>query len=227
MHVLDVGSGTGDDVRAIAELVGPGGTVTGLEPSRSLLDAARARGVPANVRFEHGTAQRLPFADETFDAVRAERVLQHLRDPQLAVVEMKRVLRPGGTALTFDQDWKTVMLSGADPDVTETILASALSRVTQPRAGSRAQTLMRAAGLCAVHTLAVVGRATLPVAFATFIDSAVDAAIADRAIDEAAAKAWLFDLLLADRRGEFFFGVTVITAIGTRGGLDDLIDTVR
>ena len=48
MRVLDAGCGTGDDVRAIAEIVGANGHVTGIDSSRTMIEEARARGVPAN-----------------------------------------------------------------------------------------------------------------------------------------------------------------------------------
>ena len=216
MRVLDIGCGVGDDVRAIAELVGSTGTVVGLEASLSLLDEACRRGTPDNVEFIAGTGEDLPFDDATFDAVRAERVLQHVVDPSAVVNEMYRVVRDGGTVLTFDQDWKTVMVSGADPVVTESILSSAVSHIRQPRAGSRAQTLLRAAGFSSVEIVAVVGRAELPVAFKMFLESAIDAAIIDGSVDTDTAKRWLLDLMHADRNGEFFFGVTAITALGRK-----------
>src|SRR5579872_1062657 len=79
MRVLDVGCGTGDDVRAIAEIVGTSGKVVGIDPSAAMIREARTRGVPGNVEFLEASAESLPFESASFDASRAERVFVHLR----------------------------------------------------------------------------------------------------------------------------------------------------
>ena len=90
-QVLDVGCGTGDDVRALARIVGATGLVVGIDSSQTMIDAARLRSVgQSGVEFHIGDAQRLDFADDTFDACRTDRVLQHLSDPQKALREMAR-----------------------------------------------------------------------------------------------------------------------------------------
>ena len=61
MRVLDAGCGTGDDVRAIAEIVGPAGHVTGVDSSRTMIEEARVRGVPANAAFVAADAGALPL----------------------------------------------------------------------------------------------------------------------------------------------------------------------
>src|SRR5262245_54965706 len=64
--VLDVGCGAGDDLRALAALVGPTGRVVGVESSAEMLAQARerTRGLPVDVRMGH--AQRLDFPDGSF-----------------------------------------------------------------------------------------------------------------------------------------------------------------
>lgn len=92
--LLEVGCGLGDDARRLAALVGPAGRVVGLDASTALLE--RARSTPSPVEWVAGDVQALPFADATFDAARTERTLQHVADPDAAVAEMARVVRPGG-----------------------------------------------------------------------------------------------------------------------------------
>ena len=75
MDVLDIGCGTGDDVRAIGLIVGPGGRVVGLDSSAAMVEEARKRGGDPNISFVHASATDLPFDDATFDACRAERAL--------------------------------------------------------------------------------------------------------------------------------------------------------
>ena len=96
------------------------GWVTGIEPNARLraLAASRAEshGIP-NVSFIDGLAGALPFADSSVDLVWCERVLQHLSDPQAAIDDIARVLRPGGRAVLLDADQETRIISELEPDV--------------------------------------------------------------------------------------------------------------
>ena len=95
------------------------GWVTGIEPNARLraLAASRAEnnGVP-NVSFIDGFAGALPFEDSSVDLVWCERVLQHLNDPQAAIDDIARVLRPGGRAVLLDADQGTRIMSDLDPE---------------------------------------------------------------------------------------------------------------
>jgi len=117
MHVLDVGCGTGEDVRGLAVTVAPAGSATGVDPSATMLAEARRRGraVRTTARLVRSTADRLPVADASLDLVRCERVLQHLVEPAGAVREMARVLRPGGRVGLIDTDWRTLATWPGDP----------------------------------------------------------------------------------------------------------------
>ncbi|HEX4814163.1 MAG TPA: methyltransferase domain-containing protein [Nonomuraea sp.] len=99
-RVLDVGCGTGYLSRVIAPVVGPGGHVTGLDPSPAMIDYARRR-APSNCSYELGEGQRLPFPDGSFDLVVSSLAVHHMpaeARPE-ALRQMFRVLRPGGRLL--------------------------------------------------------------------------------------------------------------------------------
>jgi ubiquinone/menaquinone biosynthesis C-methylase UbiE len=91
-QALELGCGTGEYTVLLA---GTGATMAALDISAELLDAARARRLPAAVQFLRGDAERLPFPDGRFDAVVGNAVLHHLR-LDAALREIRRVLRPGG-----------------------------------------------------------------------------------------------------------------------------------
>lgn len=95
LRVLDVGCGDGAYSIHAARL---GATVTGLDISSAMLDAARKRAVAAGVSVEwrEGRAEALPFQTASFDVVIAVSVLCWVPDGAAAVREMARVLRPGG-----------------------------------------------------------------------------------------------------------------------------------
>jgi SAM-dependent methyltransferase len=92
---LDVGSGPGNVTAALARVAGPDGLALGVDISEPMLArAVRAEAGP-QVGFLRADAQRLPFRDETFDAVVSIAMLQLIPNPSEALAEMARVLRPG------------------------------------------------------------------------------------------------------------------------------------
>jgi ubiquinone/menaquinone biosynthesis C-methylase UbiE len=104
--VLDVGCGTGTLLLAAAERVGPSGAVHGIEPSPEMAAHARHKATAHRVLLAvvEGSADRLPYAPASFDAVFCTLVVHHLpRSMQAgAIREMRRVLRPGGRAVLVD-----------------------------------------------------------------------------------------------------------------------------
>lgn len=92
---LEVGVGTG-------RFAGPLGVDTGIDPAPNMLAMARERGVNAEV----GTAENIPFEDESFDYVLMVTVDPFLEDLEAALREIKRVLKPEGTIIVgmIDRD---------------------------------------------------------------------------------------------------------------------------
>jgi arsenite methyltransferase len=92
---LDVGSGPGNITASLARVAGPDGLALGVDISEPMLArAVRAQAGP-QVGFLRADAQRLPFRDETFDAVVSIAMLQLIPNPSAALAEIARVLRPG------------------------------------------------------------------------------------------------------------------------------------
>jgi ubiquinone/menaquinone biosynthesis C-methylase UbiE len=116
-RLLDVGCGLGDDVRALARLVGASGSVVGLDISERLLEAAqrRSKGFAYPISFVHADMHHLPFAAVSFDGCRAERVLLHTAQPLQVVEEMRRVTRPGGRIVVTEPDLDTLVFHASSP----------------------------------------------------------------------------------------------------------------
>jgi len=93
-RVLDVACGTGALTCAACEVVGPEGSVVGLDPNEEMLAVARRK--DAAVEWRSGRAEALPFVDQSFDRVVSQFGLMFFDDPPAAFREMMRVLRPGG-----------------------------------------------------------------------------------------------------------------------------------
>ncbi|TDZ29998.1 putative methyltransferase 235L [Colletotrichum spinosum] len=97
-RVLDVGCGPGNITAHIADLVGPGGRVTGIDPSPERVALARELALARpNLDFYEGRAEDLSrFADASFDVVYVNSTLHWVRDQPGAAREFARVLRAGG-----------------------------------------------------------------------------------------------------------------------------------
>jgi ubiquinone/menaquinone biosynthesis C-methylase UbiE len=151
-HVLDVGCGAGDDARALARIVGPGGQVVGVDASVAMVEEARRRsdghGLP--LEFHVGDAHGLAFAEGEFDGVRADRVFQHLDDPERALAELIRVTRRGGRIVVADSDWGTLALDGSDRETTRAVLDEIAAAIRNPWMGRQLFGLFHRAGLAEV-----------------------------------------------------------------------------
>jgi SAM-dependent methyltransferase len=96
-RVLELGAGTGDLARRVAELVLPGGTVHATDAAQGMLDVtARVTADCPNVTTQLVDATRIPLPDASVDAVVFQMGLMFLREPAVAAREMRRVLVPGG-----------------------------------------------------------------------------------------------------------------------------------
>jgi SAM-dependent methyltransferase len=98
-RVLDLGSGAGTDSLIAAQMVGPDGRVTGIDMTPEMLAKARAAAAAmgaGNVEFVEAEAERLPFAEESFDVVISNGVIDLIPDKDAVFSELYRVLKPGG-----------------------------------------------------------------------------------------------------------------------------------
>jgi SAM-dependent methyltransferase len=99
-RALEIGSGLGILASGVAAAA-PGARVVGLE--RSAQQIAASRRAP-HVALVQGDAHALPFADAAFDLAYARFVLEHVGEPGAVLVELARVLRPGGRLAVMEND---------------------------------------------------------------------------------------------------------------------------
>jgi len=97
-HVLDLGSGAGNDCFVVRAIVGETGTVTGLDMTEPMILKARLNCLKLgfkNVGFVIGDIEDMPFDEKLFDVVISNCVLNLVPDKSLAFCEIFRVLKPG------------------------------------------------------------------------------------------------------------------------------------
>jgi SAM-dependent methyltransferase len=114
MRVADLGCGVGMVTALLAELVGPGGHVVGIDASGAQLTQARERlnGAGSHVRFVEASATDTGLPPGSFDLVYCRFLLLHLPEPERALREMFTLLKPGGILVCEDAD---LTESGSEP----------------------------------------------------------------------------------------------------------------
>ncbi len=123
-RLIDVACGPGVVTAALAP---NSAAVVAFDATAEMLEKTKARCAKAglsNVAFESGDAEKLPFADAEFDGAVTRAALHHFANPQRAIDEMFRVLRPGGVAVFAD------VISSENAD--ESRLHNAIERLRDP-----------------------------------------------------------------------------------------------
>lgn len=218
MRVLDAGCGVGDDIRALAKIAGFNGRSVGIDVSAEMIAKARERcdATEAPIEFIRGDLCRMDIADAAFDRVRADRVFQHLADPEQAMVELVRVTAPNGCLVVTDVDWSTLVVDGHPLALNQRLLRHHVSRQVNGEAGRTLFGLFKRAGLRDIEVISETF--TVTDADLAFFLWGLEASACD-AVDKGVAtnvevKAWIDDLMKRHRDGAFF---SAITGFGVRG----------
>ena len=217
-RVLDLGCGTGDDARHLAERVAPGGQVVGVDLSEAMVAEARRRaeGSGLAVEFRQGDARRLEFEDEAFDACRVERCLIHVPDPAPAVAELVRLSRPGGRVVAYDLDVDAIAIDHPDRPLTRRIVTAFSEGLACGQVGRQLPALFADAGLDEVE---VVPHAVLhwPYSlFAAVFQGTLGPLVSAGQLDRSEVEAWLSALEAAEKAGRFFAALHGFIVSGTK-----------
>jgi len=220
--VLDAGCGPGTDSFEIESFVLPGGRVVGVDVNGSMIEVARRRAEARQsvVEFSIGDVCRLDYCDDTFDVVRCVLLLLHVDDPEAAVLEMVRVLRPGGRLVCIDVDHQMDAIDATNLPLAERILRGRFEGLRNPRIGRQLRGLLAGAGLAEVDVEVLTQVSTSWADFnalsgehrPTIFDFAVGSGVASAEEVEALEG----DLRTRDSQGRFFACALRMRATGTK-----------
>jgi len=123
LHILDLGCGPGTISAGIAAVVGPSGSVVGVDYYGEQFGEAQSGGSELSVDFRVMDAYELKFPDCTFDGIFSHALFEHLAHPYEALKEARRVLKPGGFIGLRCPDWGGVVIDPSDEKLEAALVA--------------------------------------------------------------------------------------------------------
>jgi ubiquinone/menaquinone biosynthesis C-methylase UbiE len=218
---VDIGCGTGEDVLALAARISPSGRAVGVDISSTMITAARQRAArQANVEFVQADVRKLPFKDACFDAARAERILQHTRDPNLALGEIVRIAKPQGRIVIWEADLDLFIIDAPDYDTSRVMQRFICDSFQNGYIGHRLYKCFLDFRLADVQSIPLIREFT----DLALIESAFDlSASVERAIEKGLLQSepglhWLESLRSASRAGQFFSAIGGFITFGRKTG---------
>jgi ubiquinone/menaquinone biosynthesis C-methylase UbiE len=214
--VLDVGCGPGTDLPALAERVGDGGTVIGVDRDQDMLAQARARTAGLRrVEIREGDAHALPVAAGTMDRAKIDRVLMHVADPADVLAQLHRATRPGARIGLAEPDWDTLIVDAEDLETSRAFTRYTTAEVV--RHATVGRSLARLAGRAgfrveAVHATTPVFRDVHEADHTLGLGRNLQKAIEEGHIDRARGRDWFAGL----SQGPFYASFTLVSVVCSR-----------
>jgi ubiquinone/menaquinone biosynthesis C-methylase UbiE len=218
-RILDVGCGTGEDVRQLSHAVGDQGYVIGVDKSEVMIAEAIKRSKDYNnIKFQTADIEHLDFNNETFDGCWCERVLQHLDDPRRAISEMTRILKHGSKLVILDTDWETFVIDAPNRSITRVILNLFCDDLRNGWIGRQLSRICKEASMTDITPFAsVVDGNDYRLLFSGLgLGEITKRAVEQSLITQESLDKWMNDIKEADIKGQFFYSVTMFGVCATK-----------
>ena len=132
-RVLDIGCGPGFLCESMGEIVGPKGTVVGIDISADLIARCNGRKTSTCLSYEVGDATKLNQPNASFDVVVCTQVAEYVADIDRVFSEAFRVLKPNGRTVFVATDWSTILWHSENPRRMATVMKSWEAHSAHPR----------------------------------------------------------------------------------------------
>jgi arsenite methyltransferase len=212
--ILDLGSGPGFLACELAQEVGATGRIVAVDISSDMNSIASKRiaaaGLGNRVDILEGEATALAFADAVFDAAVSTQVMEYLAEPDAALHQLVRVLRPGGRLVIVDTDWDSLVWEATDRRRAARIAAAWNEHLPDPYLPRSLAPRLRAAGFEVTETriVPILNTAYDATTFSYNIAPLIAAFVpGHRGVSEDEATEWLNDLADLHDQGRYFFSV--------------------
>lgn len=221
--VLDLGCGVGVDTLRLADRVGPSGKVFGVDKDQDMVEEANSRARRAGLEglaiHQLGEAARLPYPDGHFDACRSERVLMHVADASRVIMEMARILKPGGWLVAVEPDWATLSIATEQYDIERRLARIRAEQcLRNGYAGRSLCQLMRHANLqdVSVEITPLWSNDLSQVRYLTILEQVEVFALNNNLISQDELQCWRADLQRAYDGGYFFANLNMLIVVGRK-----------
>ncbi|MCP4407503.1 MAG: methyltransferase domain-containing protein [Gammaproteobacteria bacterium] len=214
--ILDVGCGPGIDTIEIAQLVGETGYVIGIDQDPEMVSRADAYAIKLGLNgyVEHriSEAGALEFESDQFDTSRSERLFMHLLDPEQALSEMVRVVKPKGWIVVVDSDWGSLSIDTTEIEVERRLARFRAEKIlNNGYSGRRLYRIFREQGLneIIVETFPIQATDLKLLRYLSRQDEVEKKAIEQNIITQHELQRWHYDLEQADRGKRFFASLNI------------------
>lgn len=221
-HALDLGCGTGEDVCALAAKVGQSGRAVGVDISSTMITASRQRLGESGLKAEflQGDVQNLTFEDSSFDAIRAERLLQHVPDTDAALREIVRIAKRGARIVIWEGDLDLLIIDAPDYETSRVMQRFICDSFRNGAIGHQLYRRFLSYGLVDVQTVPLVREVTDLALIENAFDlcASVERATQQNLLKPEQARTWLESLRSAGRSGQFLSVIGGFITFGRKKG---------
>ncbi|QXN62666.1 methyltransferase domain-containing protein [Serratia fonticola] len=209
--ILELGCGTGNDVRRLMTLYPEITEVVGVDLSEAMIAEANNRiGDDSRIRYEQGDGKRLAFADNTFDCARAKLVLMHCENIDATLTELIRVVKPNGKIAVFDHDFDGLLIDHYNQPLTRLIVERFSNKAKNNWSGRQLFRRFLQHRLVNVAVEAISVNLTFELLRSMFLGQDD---ISELASEE---QVWWEELACSQERGHFFASFPGFLAVGTK-----------